>query len=70
MNEEIDRKIRDEINRRLASGAKVNEEYEEVEHRVEVAAEVAVAPAAATSVSPPKNELLSIIDDDENADKK
>jgi hypothetical protein len=76
MNDEIDKKIRDEINKRLASGAKVNETYEEVEHRVEIqssavsaAAPIAHTPIAATAPTA-KNELLSIIDDDSEPEGK
>jgi hypothetical protein len=75
MNDEIDKKIRDEINKRLANGAKTNERYEEVEHRVEIKSNNVVetaAPTATPASAQVKNELLSIIDDDEdeNDEKK
>jgi hypothetical protein len=78
MNEEIEKKIRLEINKRLAAGAKIEGAVEIVEEPVDIppkktedsgtsGANLVVATAVA-----PKNELLSIIDDDDDAtgDKK
>ncbi len=79
MNDEIEKKIRDEINKRLVAGARIGEVVEVVEERVDIppkktedggASDANSAVAAAVAA---KNELLSIIDDDDDAtagDKK
>lgn len=78
MNEEIEKKIREEINKRLRDGATVVETVEKVEETIEVIAspKKEVKNEAKDDIikdakeDAKKNELLSILDDDNEEEKK
>jgi hypothetical protein len=74
MNEEIERKIRDEINKRLRNGAKMDD-IEEVKESAAVAInmnkeEESTSEVPVKEIPEKKNELLSIIDDDDGETEK